>query len=671
MLGKADTLEVTMLSHRSLALLILAVPLAQPQTTAVMLKSPDDGLEISIATLSGGSPSETGQLAYRVSFRGNPLIDWSNLGLDIQGAPVLGSEVRILSSDTSAGDETWTSPAGKANPIRNHYNAVTVRTAETRRGRQLEIEARAYDDGVAFRYAVPEQASIRELRLAAEATQFHLSKDATSFPLILRGYRTSYEDDYHELPLSGLHQDYLVALPLLMEVPGVAWVALTEANLDKYAGLYVGTGRDARTLEARLAPRIDEPGLAVSTQTPARSPWRVLIIAADPGRLVESNLVVNLNPPSAIADTSWIRPGKTAWDWWSGSVARNVSFTPGMNTETMKHYIDFSARNGFEYMLIDAGWAKGGGTPGAPRTDLTQTSASINMPELLDYAKTKKVGLWLWAHWTDVDRQVDEAFPLFEKWGIAGVKIDFMDRDDQWMVNWYRRVARKAAEHKLMLDFHGAFKPDGLRRTYPNVMTREGVMGLEYLKWSARVTPKHNVTLAFTRMLAGPLDYTPGGFDNVTKAAFLPRNRFPMVMGTRAHQLALYVVFESPLQMVADYPGAYEGQKELDFLRAVPATWDETRVIDGRPVKYITIARRRGAEWYAGSITDWDARELDLPLGFLGSGSYTADIYADAPDAASQPKNTVREQRRVDSRTILKLKLAPGGGCAIRLTPAR
>jgi alpha-glucosidase len=381
-------------------------------------------------------------------------------------------------------------------------------------------------------------------------------------------------------------------------------------------------------------------------------------------------MVVNLNPPSAIADTSWIKPGKTSWDWWSGSRAENVPFKSGMNTATMKHYIDFSARNRLEYMLIDAGWAKPGTGPNDSGSDLTQTNPNIDMPELLAHAKSKNVRLWLWAHWADIDRQIDEVFPLFEKWGVAGVKIDFMDRDDQWMVNWYRRVARKAADHKLLLDFHGAYKPDGIRRTYPNVLTREGVMGLEYLKWSARITPKHNVTIAWTRMLAGPMDFTPGGFENVTPAEFVSRSRAPMVMSTRSHQTALFVVFESQFQMLADHPGAYEDQKELDFLRAVPATWDETRVIAGQPVKYIVIARRRGAEWYLGGITD-DAREIEVPLSFLGSGSYAADIYSDAPDAATQPKNSLREQRRVDGKSVLKMKLAPGGGFAVRFTAAR
>lgn len=659
-----------MIFVRSAIVLAVAVA-AAAQSPAPTLKSPDGSLEISFATLAGSAPSDSGgQLAYRVSRGGKTVLDWSHLGLNIQGMPPLGAAVRITGAETSVHDETWSSPAGKASRIRDHYDAIAVHATETgARARRFDIEARAFDDGVAFRYLIPEQAGIREMRLSGEATQFRMAKEATTYPLILRDYRSSYEDDYHELPLGGWHPSYLVALPLLMEVPGVAWVGLTEAYIDNWAGAYAGSTRDSCTIELRLAPRVEEPGLAVSCATPARSPWRVLMIAAEPGRLVESNMVVNLNPPSAIGDTSWVRPGKTAWDWWSGSVAKNVSFKTGMNTATMKHYIDFSASTGLEYMLIDAGWARRGNGPNDSGSDLTQTNPEIDMPALVSYAKSKNVRLWLWAHWTDIDRQIDEVFPLFEKWGIVGVKIDFMDRDDQWMVNWYRRVAKKAAEHRLMLDFHGAYKPDGLRRTYPNVMTREGVMGLEYSKWSARITPKHNVTLAFTRMLAGPMDYTPGGFNNVTKAEFQPRNQFPMVMGTRAHETALYVVFESALQMLADHPGSYEDQKELAFLKAVPATWDETRVVNGVPTQFITIARRKGSEWYVGSITDWNPREIEVPLTFLGGGNFKADIWADAPDAATNAKSTTQQSQAVTSQSVLKLKLAPGGGAAIRITP--
>jgi alpha-glucosidase len=659
------------------SLVLLAVLTAAAQTEPVALKSPNGALEISIGTVRG-------QLAYRVVFRGKPLLEWSNLGLMIEGSPALGAAVRIESSQASSQDETWKPVQGKANPIRNQYNAVTVQTVETAAsGRRLAMEARAYDDGVAFRYFVPEQPNLKELRILNESTQFRFTKDANTIALISRGFSTSNEDDYHELTIRGLHPEYLVNVPVLVESPGIAWVGLTEAFIDDWAGMYVTSVADQNILAVRLATRVEgaesnantappfDPKVAatmvsVIRQAPAYSPWRVLMIADNPGRLVESNMVLNLNPPSAIADTSWVKPGKTAWDWWSGGQAKGVE-RPGMNNETMKYYIDFSARNKFEYMLIDAGWA-GRGTGG---TDLTKSSANIDIPMLVEYAKAKNVRIWVWAHYRDMNRQMDEALAQFEKWGVAGTKIDFMDRSDQWMVNWYRTVAKKAAERHLLIDFHGAFKPDGLERTYPNVLTREGVMGAEYNRWSSRETPKHNVTLAFTRMLAGPMDYTPGGFNNVTREEFVPRGRGPMVMGTRAHQTALYVVIESGLQMVADSPDAYDGQKEIEFLKAVPARWDETRVVNGVPAKFITIARRSGKDWFVGSITDWDARELDVPLSFLGSGTYDAEIYSDGPKAATEPKDSVLAKQRVTAQTVLKLKLAPGGGSAIRLIPVR
>ncbi len=678
--------------------LILGPGVAAAAQAPVAVQSPNGTLELSIATVRGSTIEPAGgQLAYRVVFRGKPVVEWSNLGLAFDGAPALGPAMRIESSSNSAGDETWNSVAGKANPIRDHYNALSVKTIETTAaGRRLTIEARAYDDGVAFRYSIPEQPSLKELRITNEATEFRFSKDATTWSLILRDFQTSNEDDYHELTITALHPEYLIGLPQLLEVPGVAWVGLTEAYIDDWAGLFVHA-RSAENgfngqyvLSARLAPQVEDRNaphlpwpmdakaeattVSVIRQTPAQSPWRVLMIADDPGRLVESNIVVNLNPPSAIADTSWIVPGKTAWDWWSGQVVKNVPFRGGMNTETMKYYIDFSARNGFPYMLVDAGWAPSAGAAygaGRRESDLTKFKPQVNIPELVEYAKSKGVKIWLWAYWTDVDAQAADAFAQFEKWGVAGVKIDFMDRADQWMVNWYRGIAQKAAAHHLMVDYHGAYKPDGMRRTYPNVITREGVMGAEYNKWSARETPVHNTTLPFTRMLAGPMDYTPGGFNNVTKAEFVPRNIEPMVMTTRCHQLALFVVFESPFMMVADHPAAYDGQKETAFLQAVPTTWDETRVLNGRPARFITIARRKGREWYVGTITNWDPREVELPLTFLGGGRYLAEIYADGPDAAQQPKESVLEKRSVDAGTVLKLKLAPGGGAAIRIAPAQ
>ena len=675
-----------------LAFVLLAVVAAAAQTGPVALKSPNGALEISIATVQGQAVQAAGgQLAYRVTFRGQPVLEWSNLGLLIEGAPALGPAVRIESSQASSQDETWKTPQGKANPIRNHYNAVAVQTVETAAGgRRLIMEARAYDDGVAFRYVVPEQPNVKELRILNESTRFNFVKDSQTWSMISRGFQTSNEDDYHELMIGGLHPEYLVNLPILLNVPGIAWVGLTEADIEDYSNLYV-TSAGGRALAARLAPRVETMNTSADTapsfdpkadalkvsviaQTPVKSGWRVLMIADNPGRLVESNLVRNLNPPCAIADTSWIKPGKTTWDWW------NAGQPNGKNNGIAKVNIDFSAQNKFEYMLLDGGWSWVI-TPAPPPQigysfrgpmDLTKSIPGIDIPMLVEYAKSKNIRLWVWAHFRDVADQMDVAFAQFEKWGLAGVKIDFLDRSDQWMVNFYRRVAKTAAEHHLMIDFHGAFKPDGMERTYPNVMTREGLMGEEYNTWSARVTPKHDVALAFVRMLAGPMDYTPGGFDNVTIENFTSSHvKSVKMMCTRVHQTALFVIMESELQIVSDSPDTYEGQKELEFLKAVPASWDETRVLNGTPSKYITIARRHGNEWFVGSITDWDAREVEVPLSFLGSGAYDAEIYSDGPKAATEPKDSVVAKQRVDAKTVLKLKLAPGGGSAIRLVLVR
>ena len=555
--------------------------------------------------------------------------------------------------------------------MRDHYNS-TLADFEDASGRKLSIEIRAYDDGVAFRYIVPAQPKLNKVRIEHELTEFTFAKDATLYPLVVDGFQSAYEDDYQMRPVSGIHHDWLIALPLLAEVPGSGWVGVTEADIENYAGMYLRKADASFGLRAELSPRLDMPGIAVEADAPVITPWRVLMIGDEPGRLIESNIVLNLNPPSKIADTSWIRAGKSAWDWWSGEAAPSMSTKTGMNTATMKHYIDFASVSGFPYMLIDAGWAladRKGPTDYGAVADITKVDPNVDMPELLRYAKEKDVRIWLWSHWTSVDKYMDQAFPLFEKWGIAGVKIDFMNRDDQQMVAWYRHVAELAAQHHLMLDFHGAFKPDGLRRTWPNVMTREGVMGKEYLKWSARTSPVHNTTLPFTRMLAGPLDYTPGAFGNATRAEFIPRDKEPMAPNTRAHELALYVVLESPLQMVSDYPEHYQGQHDFEFIRQVPTTWDEVRVIAGRPMENITVARRSGKDWYVGSITNWDARTVKVPLDFLGEGKYVAEIYADAADAGTIATHTEFTKQTVDRSSVLEVKMVSGGGNAIWIHP--
>jgi alpha-glucosidase len=643
-------------------------------SSTLQVKSPNGQIVflLSGTTASPSASAAANSLRYAVEFRGKRLMDDSPLGLKLEGQPPLGPGMRAVGSEQGSVDETYTIPVGKTSSVLNRCKTMHT-NFEDNNGRKLSIEVRAFDDGVAFRYILPASPAQAKLRIEHELTEFRYSKDATLYPLILDGFQSSYEDEYQMRHVSGIHHEWLIGLPLLAEVPAVGWVAVTEANIDNYAGMYLRKADTPLGLRSELSPRIDAPTIAVEADTAVTSPWRVLMIGDDPGRLIESNIVLNLNPPSKIADTSWIRAGKSAWDWWSGEAAPGVSFKPGMNTATMKHYIDFASASGFAYMLIDAGWAmaeRKGPDDYAALADITKMNPDVDMPELLRYAKEKKVGIWLWSHWTSVDKYMDQAFPLFEKWGIAGVKIDFMNRDDQQMVNWYRRVAESAAQHHLMLDFHGAFKPDGLRRTWPNVVTREGVMGKEYLKWSARTSPVHNATLPFTRMLAGPMDYTPGAFGNSNRKNFVARNLMPMGLGTRAHELALYVILESPLQMVSDYPEHYEGQHDFEFIKQVPVTWDEVRVLAGRPMEHITLARRSGKDWYVGSITNWDERSVKVPLSFLGEGKYTAEIYADAPDAGTDATHTTFSKEPVDRNTVLDVHMVSGGGNAIWIHPA-
>ena len=662
-----------------LGLLVAAVILnAQTKgdagTAAAAVTSPNGQITL---RLYAGDGANNG-MRYMVDFHGKPLLVASKLGLDLVGQPAVGPGMRKTGEQPKSADDTYTLPVGKTRTVRDHYNGVRA-DFEDATGRKMSIEARAFDDGVAFRYLVTDLGAVNPVRIAHELTQFSFAKDASTYPLILDGYKSSWEDEYQLRNVSGLHMDWLIGLPYLANEPGVGWVAITEADIEHYAGMYLrkAEGFAGRTVHADLSPHEDgagniDPSYSVETGTPFASPWRVLMIADDPGKLIESNIVLNLNPPSTIADTSWIKAGKSAWDWWSGDAAPSLSVKPGVNTEIIKHYIDFASASGFPYMLIDAGWEARdpSATSAEPQlADITHVSANIDMPELLRYAKEKNVKLWLWAHWTSVDKYIDQAFPLFENWGIAGVKIDFMNRDDQWMVEWYRKVVAAAAEHHLMIDYHGAFKPDGLRRTYPNLITREGVMGKEYLKGTARVTPAHNATLPFTRMLAGPMDYTPGAFNNTNFAHFVPRNFMPMGLNTRAQELALYVVFESELEMVSDFPEAYAGQKEFDFIKRVPCTWDEVRSISGMPMQWTVLARRSGNDWYVGSLTDWDARDVKVPLSFLGDRKYVAEIYADASDAAEEPTHTVLTRRTVDRTTVLDVHMVPGGGNAMWIHP--
>jgi alpha-glucosidase len=630
------------------------------------LRSPDSRIAVEVSD-SGGGP------AYSVRFRGREVVSPSSLGLQFERYQTLSSGMKIGSSARRSGDDRYTLPAAKASTVRDPYNELVVRLAETSGAkRRLEIVFRAYDDGVAFRYRVPQQPGLSELRLANEATQFRLPADYDCHGLNLGRQDTSHEGEFDPVKVSAIRQHHLYELPLVCGTGhGDAVIAFAEADLEDYAGLFLsGLGGGGLGLEARLAQRPDDPAIAVLRRVGPggmETPWRVIMLADHVGRLIESTLITSLNPAPR-GDFSWVKPGKYAWDWWNGPVLASVP-KAGTNNATIRGFIDFAAENGLPYMMVDEGWYANSGAGGTllPGADNLKPAPDVDIPALVRYGAERKVGLWLWVHWKLLERNMDEALRLYASWGVKGVKVDFMDRTDQEMVNFYHRLLRTAAANKLMVNLHGAYRPTGLIRTYPHFLTQEGVLGAEYNKWSRRITARHNVTLPFTRMLVGPMDYTPGGFRNVSPAAFQPRNLAPMVMTTRAHGLAMYVVYDSPFQGVSDTPDAYRRQPGLDFIRAVPAAWDETRFISGAVGEHVAVARRKGRDWYVGAMTNEQGRHVELPLGFLGAGRYRATIWRDG----GEPSALATETREVTAADTVPLTMAPSGGAAIRLSPLR
>ncbi len=645
---------------------------AQTDALPLKLASPDKKLEITFALNSENAP------VYSISYRNIPVIISSALGLELKQGGLLSKHLSVTGTRRNAHDETYTLVVGKTRQARDHYNELTVLLEEQQStGRKLELVFRAYDDGAAFRYLLPAQSGMKSVEIAAERSEFRFPTDLDCWALQLGSFTTSYEGEYDRTTSNRITPNSIIGLPLVARTRDEAVTfAISEADLNDYAGMYFTGFSSGYGVASRLAPRRDDKSLAVRAvmkEDGFRTPWRVVMVADAPGKLIESTLIMNLNPPNAIGDTSWIRPGKSAWDWWSGPLAENVKQV-GMNNETMKHYIDFASEFGLEYMLIDAGWYTpiAWGEKADLKADITKTVSEINLPDLVQYARDRKVEIFVWLNWVPTRDQMDVAFPYYEKLGIKGVKVDFMDSDDQEMVLFFHRVLKTAAAHHLLVDLHGAYKPTGLARTYPNYITQEGVMGAEYNKWSARVTATHNLTLPFTRMLLGPMDYTPGGFRNAARRDFKIKNTGPEVMTTRAQQLAMYVVYESPFACVSDSPGAYRKQSGAEFIKIVPTSWDETRVIAGDIGQYIIVARRHGLEWYIGAMTNEQARELRVPLDFLGSGNYRMTLYADGlkPSDVVTIEGTI-SGGKLGGANSLGLKLASGGGSAIRITPIR
>lgn len=607
-------------------------------------------------------------ISYSVFCDGQEILSLSPVSLTIEGIGVLGREPRLSGvKSRTVSDKIIPPVKEKRAVITDRFNEVVL----TFKG-GYGLVFRAYDDGAAYRFFTRLKG---RLKVVSEEVRFCFDRDHSVYFPVTDSFLSSFERNYSYLELSRITAEKMAFLPVLVDLPDGPKIAITEADLDDYPGLYLtGSADGSPVLEGkfpayplkeeqkrdRTLAVIERVGYIADTVGAREFPWRVLAIARRDGELIENDIVYRLAKPPALADTSWIRPGKVAWDWWNDLNLFGVDFEAGVNTKTYMYYIDFAARHGIDYIILDEGWSD--------PADLLKTNPAVDMPGLLAYASQRKVGLVLWCVWLTLDRQLQQALDLFAGWGVRGIKVDFMDRDDQKIVNFYRKVVSEAAKRKLIVDFHGAFKPTGLRREYPNLLTREGVLGLEYSKWSKQVTPEHDLLIPFIRMLAGPMDFTPGAMRNATEKAFQPVFSEPMSQGTRCHQLAMFVVYESPFQMLCDSPSAYEHEPEImGFLAKVPTVWDETRALDAKVGDFIAVARRSGEEWYVGAMTDWTPRELEIDFSFLGGGEYRAEIYADGVNAFRYASDYAKASRAITTGERLKIKLAPGGGWAARI----
>ncbi len=627
----------------------------------IEVRSPSGGVTLTLSTESDIAP-----LTYSVAMGDHAIVQPSPIQVKVAGHGDISQGVSIWSITDEPLDERVRVPWGKASTIRNQCGR---KTASLRGGSQLdwEVELRAYDDGVALRYGFPRLAADRELQIHDESIQIRLSGNPTLLYTPLDHFATSHEVPYVRQRLSDLPTGRLMDVPLLAVWRDPLAVAVLEGRLRNFAGMYLEGNHDSGEtwLRTRLSPLPAMPNSCVVWKHPGWSPWRVFLVSDRAGRLIESNLPVCLNEPPA-QDYEWVQPGKSTWHWWNGTREEGLGFPTGMNRATHRHYIDFCAAHGIAYHAVvadDKPWyvqSQAGFSPG-PDTDICTPRPELELPKILDYARGKGVGIRLWVHWRPLADRLDEAFATYERWGIRGLMVDFLDRNDQEMVEFNERVLQSAARHHLHIQFHGSYPPSGEQRTFPHLFNREGVLNLEYLKWGDLCTPDHNVNVAYTRLLAGPLDYHLGGFRSVPRDSFRPTNENPSVLGTRCHHLAMYVVYENPMPMVCDSPSAYDRQVGLEFLAEVPTTWDATRFVSGEPGESIVVARRHGQTWYLGGMTSGSSRSMDVPLDFLPAGSWNMTLYQDANLDGTAPNDVDKSSRVVDGGS-LSIPAAPGGG---------
>lgn len=639
------------------------------------LVSPDGTLNTTV--------SISDKLTYDIRCNGNLILSPSSLSMTLDDGTVWGKQPRLLRASRKTVDEKVPSPFYRQSEMRNHYNALTL---EFKKG--WSVEFRAYNDGIVYRFTsyIDKPFNIMNEEVAYTFPENFKVNASYVVPRIKDGslesqFYNSFENTYTTTTISELDKNRLMFLPLVVEANDGVKVCITESDLESFPGLYLSTGKEERNTLNGIHPAypkksvqgghnmlqmiVKEREAYIAKVSGKRAfPWRMAIIAKQDKELVESNLSYLLATSSCLEDISWIKPGKVAWEWWNDWNLDGVAFKTGVNTETYKAYIDYAASNHVEYVILDEGWAVN------LKADLMQIVPELDLKGLIDYAKSKNVGIILWAGYYAFERDMENVCRHYAEMGVKGFKVDFMDRDDQEMVDFNYRAAQTCAKYKLLLDLHGMYKPSGLNRTYPNVLNFEGVHGLENMKWSSKNVDqvKYDVMIPFIRQVAGPIDYTQGAMRNAVKESYYPCYSEPMSQGTRCRQLALYVIFESPLNMLCDTPSNYEREAECsNFITRIPTVWDETRVLDGKLGEYIITARRKGNIWYVGGITNWQERDVELDFSFLGEQVFCGTLFKDGVNAHRVGRDYCCETINVDRKTNLKIHLAPGGGFVIRL----
>ncbi|MBQ7786553.1 MAG: glycoside hydrolase family 97 protein [Alistipes sp.] len=658
-----------------LMLALCSFAIAQAKPTQKQITSPDGTLKVTVTVAD--------DIRWSVEDDGKRIIAPSQIAMQIGQSEVWGVKPSLRKATVGKIDEVIPSPLYKKSEVDNRCTTLTLAFKG-----DYAIELRAYDNAAAYRFVSTRKG---DYTVKNEVSEWDFAEDNTVYGsyvkfnrkgtgnAIEKQYYNSFENAYFVEPLKKMNPERLMFLPLLVEVDDKK-VCITESDLMSYPGMYLYNSNGDTALESNFAPypdKVTQGGhnmLQGEVQTrkpyiaevsgPRSFPWRICIVADNDAELLDDDMVFRLSQPNAIGDTSWIKPGKVAWDWWNDWGLYGVDFKPGINNRTYEYYIDFAARNGIEYVILDEGWSVN------KKADLMQVIPEIDVKHLCDYAKERGVGIVLWAGYWALNRDMEGVMKHYAEMGVKGFKIDFMDRDDQQMVDFYERAAVTAAKYKLMCDFHGAYKPCGLSRKYPNVVNYEGVNGLEQMKWSTieldQVT--YDVMIPFIRMVAGPMDYTQGAMVNAQKASYHASNSEPMSQGTRCRQLAMYVVFESPFNMLCDSPTNYEKEPICtEFIANIPTVWDETEALDGKVGEYCIIARRAGDVWYVGGMTNWDEREVEIDLSFLGEGNYAATEFVDGPNANKLGRDFLKKSIEVKGGSKFKVKMAQGGGFAMKI----